>query len=247
MLDVVFRHPVKLVANALGVPPPHMLQMGKERGVCVAALVGSKEHAVRQVSAGVDMLVVAGGEAGGHCGEVATIVLVPEVVEACQDHPEVMIAAAGGIVRGRQLAACMAMGAHGAWTGSMWLTTKEAMTSPVIKDKLVEAASNQTVRSRSRTGKHSRQLRSPWTDYWESGNAPDPLQMPLQGLVSEPALGRIAKLAEGGHEGARQLATFFVGQGVGLMNAQQSTKDVVREFMEDFLEATDRLAGVMAD
>jgi NAD(P)H-dependent flavin oxidoreductase YrpB (nitropropane dioxygenase family) len=247
VLDVVFRHPVKLVANALGVPPPHMLQMGKERGICVAALVGSKEHAVRQVSAGVDMLVVAGGEAGGHCGEVATIVLVPEVVEACQDHPEVMIAAAGGIVRGRQLAACMAMGAHGAWTGSMWLTTKEAMTSPVIKDKLVEAASNQTVRSRSRTGKHSRQLRSPWTDYWESGAAPDPLQMPLQGLVSEPALGRIAKLAEGGHEGARQLATYFVGQGVGLMNAQQATKDVVREFMEDFLEATERLQGVMAD
>lgn len=247
ILDVVFAHPVKLVANALGVPPRRMLEMGKAKGVAVAALVGAKEHAIKQAEAGVDILVVAGGEAGGHCGEVSTMVLVPEVVEAVKPFGNIAILAAGGIVMGRQLAACMAMGAHGAWTGSMWLTTQEAFTSPVIKEKLIAASSRETVRSKTRTGKYSRQLRSPWTDYWESDAAPDSLPMPLQGLVAEPALARVTKLAEAGHKGARDLATYFVGQGVGLMNDTLSTKQVVYEFMEDFLSATERLKHVMED
>ena len=246
IIDVAFSHPIKLIANALGVPPRYMLDMGKERGVVVAALVGAKEHAVKQVEAGVDVLVVAGTEAGGHCGEVSTMVLVPEVLQAIESR-NTPVLAAGGIVTGRQMAACMAMGAAGAWTGSMWLTTAEAETSPVIKEKYVAANSRQTVRSQARTGKYSRQLRSPWTDAWESEEAPTPLPMPLQSLVSEPALGRVTKLAEGGHEGARHLATSFVGQGVGLMNSIQTTRQVVYEFMEDFLQASERLAAAVGE
>ena len=139
------------------------------------------------------------------------------------------------------MAAAMAMGAHGAWTGSMWLTTAEAETSQVIKEKYVQASSRQTVRSKSRTGKYSRQLVSAWTEAWESGEAPEPLPMPLQSLVSEAPLVKVTKLAEGGHAGAKQLATYFVGQGVGLLNDIQSTRDVVREFMEDYLSAVERL------
>ena len=246
IIDVAFSHPIKLIANALGVPPRYMLEMGKSRGVAVAALVGAKEHAVKQVEAGVDILVVAGTEAGGHCGEVSTLVLVPEVCEAAKDS-NVAVLAAGGIVTGRQMAACMAMGAHGAWTGSMWLTTTEAETSPVVKEKFVQASSRQTVRSKFRTGKYSRQLRSPWTDAWESEDAPESLPMPLMSLVSEPALAKVTKLAEGGHTGAKQLATYFVGQGVGLMNSIQDTRTVVREFMEDYLAAVERLSGTVAE
>ena len=248
IVDVAFAHPIKLIANALGVPPRYMLNMGKERGVVVAALVGAREHAIKQVEAGVDVLVVAGTEAGGHCGEVSTMVLVPEVLQAIEQHgASTPVLAAGGIVTGRQMAACMAMGAAGAWTGSMWLTTAEAETSPVIKEKYVQANSRQTVRSQARTGKYSRQLRSPWTDAWESEEAPTPLPMPLQSLVSEPALGRVTKLAEGGHEGAKHLATSFVGQGVGLMNSIQTTRQVVYDFMEDFLAASERLAAAVDD
>ncbi len=246
IIDVAFAHPIKLIANALGVPPKYMLEMGKQRGVAVAALVGAKEHAIKQVEAGVDVLVVAGTEAGGHCGEVSTMVLVPEVVQAVQGH-DVGILAAGGIVTGRQMAACMAMGAHGAWTGSMWLTTTEAETSPVVKEKYTRASSRQTVRSKYRTGKYSRQLRSAWTDAWEEEDSPQPLPMPLMSLVSEPALSRVAKLAEGGHSGARNLATYFVGQGVGLMNEIQDTRTVMREFMEDYLLATERLSATLED
>lgn len=246
IIDAAFAHPIKLIANALGVPPRYMLDMGKANGVVVAALVGAKEHAAKQVDAGVDVLVVAGTEAGGHCGEVSTLVLVPEVCDAVKDS-HVPVLAAGGIVTGRQMAACMAMGAAGAWTGSMWLTTTEAETSPVIKEKYIQASSRQTVRSKARTGKYSRQLRSPWTDAWESGEAPEPLPMPLQSLVSEAPLAKITKLAEGGHPGAKQLATSFVGQGVGLMNSIQSTRTVMREFMEDYLLAVERLSTTLEE
>ncbi len=244
IIDVAFSHPIKLIANALGVPPKYMLDRCKQTGVVAAALVGAKEHAVKQVEAGVDVLVVAGTEAGGHCGEVSTMVLVPEVAEAVKAYG-VPILAAGGIVTGRQMAAAMAMGADGAWTGSVWLTTTEAETSPVIKEKYIAASSRQTVRSKARTGKYSRQLRSPWTDAWESEESPGSLPMPLQGLVSGPPLAKVTKLAEGGHAGARLLATSFVGQGVGLMNQIQTTRQVVYDFKEDFLNATERLSGFL--
>jgi len=152
------------------------------------------------------------------------------------------VLAAGGIVTGRQMAAAMAMGAAGAWCGSVWLTTVEAEPLPVIKEKLLSATSSDTVRSRSRTGKPSRQLRSPWTDAWEQGGQA-PLPMPLQSLLVEPALLRIDKLAQSGHAGARDLATYWVGQGVGLMNQEKTTAAVVQEFKTDFLDACERLTA----
>ncbi len=241
IIDVAFSHPIRIIVNALGVPPAYMLEIAKEKGVPTGALVGAKHHAIKQAEAGVDILIVAGTEAGGHCGEVSTMVLVPEVAQAMEKYPDVSILAAGGIVTGRQMAAAMAMGADGVWTGSVWLTTTEAETAPVIKEKFLAAASNQTVRSRSRTGKYTRQIRSAWTDAWEAEEAPEPLPMPLQSFVSEPALSKVAKLAEAGHDGAKQLATYWVGQGVGMMNQSLSSRQVVYDFMEDFLAAKERL------
>ena len=241
LLDVAFKHPIKIIANALGVPPDWMIQMGKDNNCKVAALLGTAEHAINQVKAGVDILVVSGTEAGGHCGSVSTMVLIPEVHQAIQPYGDVPILAAGGIVTGKQMAAAMAMGASGAWCGSVWLTTIESEVEPVIKEKMVAANSSQTVRSRSRTGKHSRQLVTPWTQAWEADSAPEPLPMPLQPMVAEPALQKVNKLAAGGHEGAKDLATYWVGQGVGLMNQSISASDVVQEFKEDFINAFERL------
>ena len=241
LLDVAFKHPIKIIANALGVPPDWMIKMGKDNDCKVAALLGTAEHAINQVKAGVDILVVSGTEAGGHCGSVSTMVLIPEVHQAIQPYGDVPILAAGGIVTGKQMAAAMAMGASGAWCGSVWLTTIESEVEPVIKEKMVAANSSQTVRSRSRTGKHSRQLVTPWTQAWEAESAAEPLPMPLQPMVAEPALQKVNKLAAGGHEGAKDLATYSVGQGVGLMNQSISASDVVQEFKEDFINAFERL------
>ena len=141
----------------------------------------------------------------------------------------------------------MAMGAAGAWTGSVWLTTAEAETTPTVKEKMLRAHSRNTVRSRSRTGKPTRQLQSAWTDAWGVPNAPDPLPMPLQGLLSKPAMAKIDKLAEGGHDGAKALATYYVGQAVGLMNVEQSARSVVYDFMQDYADAVERLSGTIED
>lgn len=241
LLDVAFSHPIKLIANALGTPPKYMLERSKAMGIPVAALIGTKEQAIKQVEAGVDILVAAGGEAGGHCGDISTLVLVPEVAKAIEAYGDIPILAAGGIVTGRQMAACVAMGAAGAWTGSVWLTTTEAETSSVVKDKMLNATSQQTVRSKSRTGKYSRQLQTAWTDAWESEDAPRPLPMPLQFMLTDPVMRKVNKLAEGGHQGAKKLAGYFVGQGVGMMNVSTSARTVVYEFMEDFLNASERL------
>jgi len=246
-LDVAFAHPVKMVVNALGVPPKFMIERARREGVLVGALTGAREHAIKHAEAGVDVLIAAGGEAGGHCGDVATLVLVPEVIEAVKSYGNIEVLAAGGIVTGRQMAACMAMGAAGVWTGSVWLTTTEAETNAVVKEKMLAAGSRQTVRSKSRTGKYTRQLRSAWTDAWQAPEAPEPLPMPLQSLVSEPALAKIDKLALSGDPGAKALATYWVGQGVGLMNESTSVRSVVYEFKQDFAAACERLMGLMEE
>lgn len=241
ILDIALSHPVKLLCNSLGVPPEHMIVKAKERNIPLAALVGKKEHAISQAKAGVDIIVAAGGEAGGHCGEISTLVLIPEVCEALREYGDIPVLAAGGIVTGSQMAACMAMGAAGVWTGSVWLTTAEAETNPVVKEKMLAARSSDTVRSRNRSGKPSRQLRSAWTDAWESEGAPEALPMPFQTSIAEPAMDKVLKLAESGHEGAKKLASYFVGQGVGMMNQQTTVRQVVYDFMDKFIEASERL------
>jgi NAD(P)H-dependent flavin oxidoreductase YrpB (nitropropane dioxygenase family) len=247
VLDAAFRHPIKLIANALGVPPPSMIELGKRHGVPVAALVGAKEHAIRQVKAGVDVLVVQGGEAGGHCGEVSTLVLVPEVLKAIKPLGDIPVLAAGGIMTGRQMAACMALGAAGAWTGSVWLATTESETSEIFREKMIAATSRDTVRSRGRTGKPSRQLRSSWTDAWEKPGSPSPLPMPYQSLISEGALRAVERSAAAGNPAARDLVTYFVGQGVGLIDSVKSARQVVEEFKLDFADALDDLQNLLQE
>jgi NAD(P)H-dependent flavin oxidoreductase YrpB (nitropropane dioxygenase family) len=242
VLDASFRHPIRLIANALGVPPKAMIDMGKTHGVPVAALVGAKEHALRQVAAGVDILVVQGTEAGGHCGEVSTMVLVPEVIKAIKPIRDVPVLAAGGIMTGRQMAACMAMGADGVWTGSVWLATVESETTEIFREKMIAASSRDAVRSKGRTGKPARQLRSVWTDAWDRGpDCPGALPMPLQSIISRDAFDSIDRAAAAGNAKARDLVSYFVGQGVGLIDSVKSAGAVVQEFKEDFVEAVEHM------
>lgn len=242
ILDIALKHPLALIANALGTPPPIMLDRAKAAGVPVGALVGTKKHAEAQMRAGVDFIVAQGTEAGGHTGEVGTMVLVPEIVQHLHDlGSTVPVLAAGGIVTGGQVAASIALGAAGAWTGSVWLTTHEAETAPYTKELLLAATSTDTVRSAFRTGKPSRQLRSEWHAAWEADGSPGALPMPVMGYVSEPPLRRADTLAANGHKGAQALSTYWVGQGVGLMNSAKSTRQVMADMVDEYVEALERI------
>ena len=248
LLEVSFRHPIRLIANALGVPPRAMIEMGRKHDVPVAALVGSKEHALRQVAAGVDILVAQGTEAGGHCGEVSTMVLVPEVIKAIKPICNVPVLAAGGIMTGHQMAACMAMGAAGVWTGSVWLATVESETTEIFREKMIAASSRDAIRSKGRTGKPARQLRSVWTDAWDRGpDSPGALPMPLQSIISRDAFNSIDRAAAAGNTQARDLVSYFVGQGVGLIDSVKSAGAVVQEFKEDFADAVEHLNALMEE
>ena len=242
LLEVAFAHNIRLIASALGPPPEDLVQRAHDRNVLVAALAGTTRHARRHAAAGVDLIVAQGTEAGGHTGEVATMVLVPEVVDAVAPVP---VLAAGGIARGRQIAAALALGAEGVWCGSVWLTTEEAETVPVVKEKFLAATSSDTVRSRSMTGKPARMLRTAWTDEWERPENPDPLGMPLQtALVTEPQM-RINQAATHPDAQARQLATYFVGQVVGSLDRVRPTRSVVLDMVEEFIDTIGRLQGLV--
>ena len=244
LLDVVWKHPkVRLVANALGPAPEYLVEEAHSRGVLVAGLVGKSEHARRQREAGVDLVIAQGAEAGGHTGEIGTMVLVPQVVDAVAPLP---VLAAGGIADGRQVAAALALGASGVWCGSVWLTTDEAETHPVVKEKFLAATSADTVRSRSKTGKPARQLRSAWTEEWDRSDTPDPLGMPLQSALVARAEARIARSA-GSSEGARQLINYFVGQAVGQMNQAKPAAQVVMDMVDGYIDAATRLGTTVAD
>ncbi len=243
LMDVAFSHPISLIVNALGPPPPDMIERAHDSGVKVGALAGKKSHAVRHVAAGVDVIIAQGHEAGGHTGDIGTMVLVPEIVDAVAPVP---VLAAGGIGTGRQMAASLALGAEGVWCGSVWLTTLEAETHPTVKEKFLTATSSDTLRSRSRTGKPARQLRSAWTDEWEGPDSPGTLGMPLQPMLIAEASRRIDRAAMNAeNEGAVKLANYFVGQIVGSMNESKHADRVVLDMVDEFIDAIQRVNDMM--
>jgi NAD(P)H-dependent flavin oxidoreductase YrpB (nitropropane dioxygenase family) len=236
-VEVALSHPAALIANALGSPPPDVIASAHDRGMLVAALAGKAEHARRQVANGVDIVVAQGHEAGGHTGEIGTMVLVPEVVDAV----DVPVLAAGGIGCGRQVAAALALGAAGAWMGSAWLVTAEYQqlsAAPAVQQALLQATSSDTVRSRIYSGKPARLLKNRWTAAWEQPGAPAPLPMPLQNLLVSDAHQRLMR------SGQPDVVPMPAGQIIGRMNEVRPVADVIADLVAETDEALDRLGGL---
>jgi NAD(P)H-dependent flavin oxidoreductase YrpB (nitropropane dioxygenase family) len=230
---------VRLIANALGTPPEEVIAEIHAAGRSVAALCGSAKHALNHKQAGIDIIIAQGYEGGGHTGEIGSVVLWPEVIDAAAPTP---VLAAGGIGSGRQIAAALAMGAQGVWTGSIWLTVQEAEAPLAQRDAYLSATSRDTVRSRAFTGKPCRMLRNDWTDAWEQPENPKPLGMPLQFMVTSDAVARGHRYADK----AKDVMFNPVGQIVGRMNAVRPVKDVIYDLVQEYLEATERLQRLSA-
>jgi NAD(P)H-dependent flavin oxidoreductase YrpB (nitropropane dioxygenase family) len=234
-VEVALKHPIKLIANALGSPPKDVIDEAHDAGVPVAALAGKAKHARSHVDNGVDIVVAQGTEAGGHTGEIATMVLVPEIVDAVAGDAHVL--AAGGIGSGRQIAAALALGAGGVWMGSYWLTTSEYKlgTGDAVQRALVAAGSDQTVRARVYSGKPARLLKTKWTDAWTAPGAPEALPMPLQNILVAEAHQRIAAAND------PEVVAMPVGQIVGRMNAVRPVAELFAELLAEFDETVQRL------
>ena len=234
-VDVALQHRPVLIANALGSPPKDVIDQAHEHGLVVAALAGKAKHARSHVDNGVDIVIAQGTEAGGHTGEIATMVLVPEIVDAVGEDAAVL--AAGGIGSGRQIAAALALGAGGVWMGSYWLTTSEYTLGQgdTMQRALVAAGSDQTVRSRIYSGKPARLLKTKWTEAWSEEGAPEPLPMPLQNLLVAEAHQRIARSDD------PEVVAMPVGQIVGRMNDVRPVADLVNDLVAEFDETVARL------
>jgi NAD(P)H-dependent flavin oxidoreductase YrpB (nitropropane dioxygenase family) len=234
-VEVALRHPkVTMIANALGTPPVEMIKRIHESGRKVAALCGSPAQALKHAQADVDIIIAQGGEGGGHCGEVGSIVLWPQVVKAVAPRP---VLAAGGIGSGYQIAAALALGCAGSWSGSQWLMVEEAENTPVQQAAYVNASSRDTVRSRSFTGKPCRMLRNDWTDAWQTAGNPEPLGMPLQYMVSGMAVSATNKYPNE----TVNVAFNPVGQVVGQFTKVEKTAAVIERWVQEYLESTTRL------
>lgn len=239
-VEVALRHRPVLIANALGSPPPDVIEQAHAAGVRVAALAGAVAHALAHAEAGVDIVIAQGGEAGGHTGEVATLVLVPEIVRALGGRVPVL--AAGGIGDGTQLAAVVGMGADGAWMGSRWLTATEYVEdggSRAMQRALVAASSRDTVRTRIYSGKPARLLRSAWTEAWAAENAPEPLQMPLQNLLVAEAHQRIAAAQD------PRVVAMPAGQIIGSLEGVVPVAETMAEIVSEYRSAVERMRGTL--
>ena len=241
-VDVALKHPIKLIANALGSPPNDVIDQAHAAGVAVAALAGSAKHAQRHAANGVDIVIAQGSEAGGHTGEIGSVVLWPEVVDAVGDTP---VLAAGGIGTGRQVAAALALGTAGVWMGSVWLTAAEYDLGvrnddgrSVIQEGLLAATSSDTVRRRIYSGKPARLLKSRWTEAWDAESAPDPLPMPLQNILVAEAHQRMSQ----SHDPTA--VAMPVGQIVGRMNEIRPVADIIAELVSGFEAATRKLDDI---
>jgi NAD(P)H-dependent flavin oxidoreductase YrpB (nitropropane dioxygenase family) len=237
LLEAALERPgVKLIANALGTPPRDVIERIHATGRLVAALCGRVKQAVAHRDAGVDIVIAQGSEGGGHTGDVGSIVLWPQIIDAVAPLP---VLAAGGIGGGRQMAAAMAMGAAGVWTGSLWLSVAEAAAEPEEKECYFAATSEDTVRSPSWTGKPCRMLRTDWTDAWAAPGNPKPLGMPLQGLVTADAIRRTHRYIATGE--TRKVAFLPVGQVVGQIRQVETSRAVVQRLLQEYADAVERL------
>jgi NAD(P)H-dependent flavin oxidoreductase YrpB (nitropropane dioxygenase family) len=237
-VDVALQHRPVLIANALGTPPVDVIELAHEHGVLVAALAGAAKHAASHVAKGVDIIVSQGYEAGGHTGEIASMVLTPEIVDAVG--PDVPVLAAGGIGCGRQVAASLALGAQGVWTGSLWLTVAEydLGSSDAVQKALLKAGSADTVRSRVYTGKPARLLKNKWTAAWDEEGAPAPLPMPLQNLLVSDAHNRM----NSGDD--PEVVAMPAGQIIGRTNEVRPVAQVMAELISEYEETVARLEKI---
>jgi len=227
---------VKLIANALGTPPADMIKKIQDKGVLIGALCGKIKQAVAHKEAGLDFIIAQGGEGGGHTGEIGSIVLWPQIVDAVDGLP---VLAAGGIGNGRQMAAAMSTGVQGVWCGSLWLAVEEAAAQPAEKDSYLNATSEDTIRSKAWTGKPARMLKNKWTEAWENPENPDPLPMPLQGMITFDAMRRTSMYASSGN--TQEVSFNAAGQVIGQVKQVESVKDVIFRMINEYLDSVERL------
>ncbi|MEH6551329.1 MAG: nitronate monooxygenase family protein [Pseudomonadales bacterium] len=240
--EALTRPKCRMIVNALGTPPAEIVEQVHKSGRLIGALAGRLKHGINHQKAGLDFVICQGTEGGGHAGEVTSMVLWPQMVKALAPLP---VLAAGGIGNGGQIMAAMAMGTEGVWLGSMWLNSTEAHAEPAQRESYMNATSEDTIRSKSFTGKTARMLKNEWTEAWERDDTPATLPMPMQGYLTFDAQRRTHRYA--GAEGTQKVAFNPIGQVVGQINEIESCRDIMMRLMNEYAESYERIQALMPE
>jgi len=234
-LEVIFDERVPVFASGLG-SPAFLLKRAHELGMQVWGLVGKPRQAKKQLAAGTDVIIAQGYDAAGHTGNIGTFSIVPQVVDAARG-TGVPVIAAGGVTTGRHLAAALALGADGVWTGSLWLASRESDVNLPLKERLIEAETDDTVYSNCISGYTMRTTRSPWHNEWSSDAAPDVLKPPLQMILS-------SNYIQGSLDYQRKdLMTEAAGQGIHYVTEMKPARQILSDIVEEALDVFDRFAA----
>ncbi len=234
-LEVIFDERVPVFASGLG-PPLFLLKRAHQLGMQVWGLVGRPRQARKQIAAGTDVIIAQGYDAAGHTGNIGTFSIVPQVVDAARGSSTAVLAA-GGVTTGRHLAAALALGADGVWTGSLWLASRESDVNLPLKERLLEAETDDTVYSDCISGYTMRTTRCPWHDEWLAPGAPEVLKPPLQMLLS-------ANYIQGSLDYQRKdLMTEAAGQGIHYVREMKPARQILSDLVEEALDVFDRFAS----
>ena len=238
IIEIAMQHPIKLFVSALGTPGRQIVARAKAKGIRVAALAGAAKHAIRHKEAGCDFVIAVGTEAGGHTGNITSLVLWPRIVDAIAPLP---VLGAGGVGRGRQVAAALALGCEGVWCGSVWLPTAESDVMPELKARLFAAESEDAVLTRSVTGKQCRTLRNIYTEAMAKPGAPASLPSPLQAILWWGyGLPRAVRARAGAG------LTTAVGQIVADMTEETSVRRIFHDMLNELLESKERMDRLLS-
>jgi len=240
-VEDLIRGGARVFVAGLGVPRD-AIDLCHDNNVLVVNMCGKVRHAIAAVEAGCDLVVAQGTEAGGHTGQVATMALVPQIVDAVGDR--IPVVAAGGIVDGRGLAAALSLGADGIWVGTRFIATPEARAVPGYKDALLRTHEDGTVVSRGYTGKTCRVVANSYTQYWEQ-NADELQPFPAQFIRSmndgANHLGAASDIDPALIDPDREF--WPAGQGTGSIDEIVPAGELVTRFVEEAEAVLSRVGG----
>ncbi len=234
-LEVIFDERVPVFASGLG-SPVFLIERAHQLGMQVWGLVGKPRQAKKQIAAGTDVIIAQGYDAAGHTGNIGTFSIVPQVVDAARN-TGVAVLAAGGVTTGRHLAAALALGADGVWTGSLWLASRESDVNLPLKERLIEAETDDTIYSNCISGYTMRTTRCPWHDEWMGSSAPEVLKPPLQMMLS-------ANYIQGSLDYQRKdLMTEAAGQGIHYVKEMKPARQILSDLVEEAFDVFDRFTA----
>jgi enoyl-[acyl-carrier protein] reductase II len=241
-INDVIKGGASVFVAGLGVPR-EAIDLLHRNNILVGSMCGKVRHAIAAVAAGCDFVVAQGTEAGGHTGQIATMSLVPQVVDAVDG--KVPVVAAGGLFDGRGLAASLALGADGVWIGTRFIATPEARSVPGYKETLLESAEDATIITKAYTGKTCRVVRNEWTQHFE--------EHPEE-LKAFPEMAFFSAQQGANHLGGDRSTQVDVhrefmpcGQGVGAINELIPAGELVARMVADAEALIDRLAVTVAE